>query len=527
MLDSSQFFTSATYLTGFLATAVLSLWLTRLVRNAAIERGWAARPRAARDVHIHPTPRLGGLAIFASFLTVITVTAFISIRQGAGAGAWLRPSLGLLGPALIVFAMGVYDDLRPIGPYRKFAVQALAATLLYLAGFGIHQLDLIRAGRILGAAAAWPLTVFWILLITNAFNLIDGLDGLAAGAALFSTLVFFVVSLFTPHPVLSFFTIVLAGAILGFLKFNFYPASIFLGDSGSMFIGFLLGALALAASQKASIMIAVAIPVVSFGLPILDVLLAVARRFLNGRPLFTADSDHIHHRLLKRGFSQRGAVLTLYVVMAGLALLSLVLLHEAKMLALVLFILGIGIWLGVQHLNYAEFLELQRVVQKTRESRQYLANNLAIRRAIDALPRCADLDSVCSILENCLHAVGFDGFEFEDCPIPCLEHARTAAAGSNGNGGASNGSGDRGAPAAIWELRLSLGNLDGRSLGYLCLLRAHLHQPVLVDFDLLSTELRSALSAVVSRALTLSNGREDDLRVPVPAAKTTAASSRN
>ena len=527
MLDSSQFFTSAAYLIGFLATAALSLCLTRLVRNAATERGWAARPRAARDVHIHPTPRLGGLAIFFSFFSIITAAALISIRHGLAASTWLKPAIGLLGPALIVFAMGVYDDLRPIGPYRKFAVQALAATLLYFAGFGIHQVDLVRAGRLLGAAAAWPLTVFWILLITNAFNLIDGLDGLAAGAALFSTLVFFVVSLFSPHPVLSFFTIVLAGAILGFLKFNFYPASIFLGDSGSMFVGFLLGALALAASQKASIMIAVAIPVVSFGLPILDVLLAVARRFLNGRPLFSADSDHIHHRLLKQGFSQRGAVLILYAVMAGLALLSLVLLHDAKMLALVLFILGIGIWLGVQHLDYAEFLELQRVVQKTRESRQYMANNLAIRRAIDGLPRCADLDAVCSILKNCLRAVGFDGFEFEDCPVPCLEHSRTSAAGSNGNGDASNGSGDRTASAVIWELRLSLENADGRNLGYIRLLRTHLRQPVLADFELLTTQLRSALSAAVSRALALSNEREENLQVSVPAAKSTAASSRN
>src|SRR6202035_1793684 len=160
----------------------------------------------------------------------------------------------------------------------------------------------------------------WVIGLTNAFNLIDGLDGLSAGSALFSTFVVFVVAISSGTSSMSLLTIALAGAILGFLRFNFNPATIFLGDCGSLFIGFMLSALALAGSQKAPTMVAVAIPVVSLGLPILDVAIAIVRRCLGGKPLFRGDSYHIHHKLLRRGLSQRVAVLILYAVTAGFGL---------------------------------------------------------------------------------------------------------------------------------------------------------------------------------------------------------------
>src|SRR5208337_4776836 len=217
---------------------------------------------------------------------------------------------------MLVFLLGLYDDLRGVSPAGKFLVQAFAATLLFFGGYGVHRLDLVSTGQALQTFIGLPLTIFWVLLITNAFNLIDGLDGLAAGSALFSTVVILILSLLAPNPVVSFLAISLAGVILGFLRFNFHPASIFLGDSGSLFIGFLISALAIVASQKAPIIVAVSIPLVSLGLPILDVVLAVARRFLGGKPIFRGDRDHIHHKLLKRGLSQREAVLLLYAVTA-------------------------------------------------------------------------------------------------------------------------------------------------------------------------------------------------------------------
>ncbi|MGD0966595.1 MAG: MraY family glycosyltransferase, partial [Candidatus Acidiferrales bacterium] len=376
---------SVGYLTCFVTAALLSLLLTRWVGRAATARGWVKVPKLDRHVHTRPVPVLGGVAIYASFMAVCIAAFTVPIWTRFPFGMPVIKTVGILGPALIIFLLGLYDDLHSIGPYRKFGVQAIAAVLLYLSGFGIHQLDLFSAGHILQTAVGLPLTVVWVLLITNAFNLIDGLDGLAAGSALFSTVVVLAVSLLIPNPMVTYLTIALAGAILGFLRFNFHPASIFLGDSGSLFIGFMLSALALAGSQKAPTMVAVAIPVVCFGLPIVDVTLSIVRRFLGGKPLFTGDSDHIHHKLLKRGLSQRAAVLVLYIASAGFALLSLFLIHDAGMIGLVLLIIGIGVWLGVQHLHYAEFAELQDLIRRTRKRKQVIANNLEIRRAAESL----------------------------------------------------------------------------------------------------------------------------------------------
>src|SRR5437660_12732172 len=217
--------------------------------------------------------------------------------------------------------------------------------MLFLGGLRILNIPVLCGDHQLPWFLGWPLTILWVLAITNAFNLIDGLDGLAAGSALFSTLVAFVVALLNGHSLVTVMTIALAGAILGFLRYNFNPATIFLGDSGSLFIGFMLSALALAGAQKTPTIVAVAIPVVSFGLPVLETLLSVVRRFLSGQPLFAADRGHIHHRLLELGFSQRQVVLILYVVSAVCGLLSLFLLYPSgPMVGIGLFVIDGGVW---------------------------------------------------------------------------------------------------------------------------------------------------------------------------------------
>src|SRR3981081_44167 len=243
--------------------------------------------------------------------------------------------------------------------------------MLFAGGLRIVNIPVLFGDHTLPWFVGLAFTIVWVLAITNAFNLVDGLDGLAAGSALFSTLVAFVVALLNGPSLVTVMTIALAGAILGFLRFNFNPATIFLGDSGSLFIGFLLSALALAGAQKAPTFVAVAIPVVSFGLPILETLLSIMRRLISGRPIFTADREHIHHKLLQMGFSQRQVVIVLYAVSALFAMLSLFLLWPTgSTMGLVLAVVGTGIWLGVQHLNYLEFGELRRVAQRTLDQRQ-------------------------------------------------------------------------------------------------------------------------------------------------------------
>src|SRR5262249_14709902 len=178
--------------------------------------------------------------------------------------------------------LGVYDDVHSVGPYWKFLVQAIAGAMLFAGGLRIFDLPVLFGTHQFSWYTGLPLTILWVMAITNAFNLIDGLDGLAAGSALFSTLVVFVVALVGN---LSLISLALAGAILGFLRYNFNPATIFLGDCGSLFIGFMLSALGLYGAQKAPTIIAVAIPVVSFGLPILETSLSVLRRLIGGRPV--------------------------------------------------------------------------------------------------------------------------------------------------------------------------------------------------------------------------------------------------
>src|SRR5215813_9724713 len=180
--------------------------------------------------------------------------------------------------------------------------------------------------------------------------------GLAAGASVFALISILVFSVAQGNPEISLIAVVLVGSVMGFLRYNFNPATIFLGDSGSLFLGFMAAALSLAGSQKGSTIIAIAIPLVSFGLPVIEVGLSLARRFLGGRPLFRGDRGHIHHMLLQRGLTQRQAVILLYAVCAVFSLFGLMLINPKRELAaLILFVLGVGVVFGVQRLRYVEF----------------------------------------------------------------------------------------------------------------------------------------------------------------------------
>jgi UDP-GlcNAc:undecaprenyl-phosphate/decaprenyl-phosphate GlcNAc-1-phosphate transferase len=488
------------YLALFLTSAGLCMALTHFVRGCANARGWVAEPESERHVHTGSLPRLGGVAIFLAFMLMAGVAVALPKSSGFALTIPERTVISIFVAAFVVFLLGLYDDLRTAGPYLKFGVQAIAATILYFGGVGVSQFDLLSAGRSLHTVVALPLTIFWVLLLTNAFNLIDGLDGLAAGSAFFSTIVVFVSSLLAPNATVALLAVVLAGAILGFLRFNFHPASIFLGDSGSMFIGFMLSALALAGSQKAPAMIAVAIPVLSFGLPILDVCLAVSRRFVGGKPLFSADRDHIHHKLLKRGLSQRGAVLVLYGVTAVFALLSLIVMHNAALIALVLMIIGLGVALGVQYLGYPEFSELQEFLRRTSVNKRLVANNVAVRHAIDELNCCEDFVRLLGILKNTLRTVGFDG-----CRL----------GSSLGTYYADEAGTDFGEllgdeiklfwnetlnTYSAWSLQVTLGGEANSRIGRLCLMRATVEPPLLVDINLISGNFSAALSRALVRA---------------------------
>jgi len=491
----------------FLSALFSSFVLTRYVRDFANARGWVAVPTQERHLHSSPLPRLGGVAIFLSFSCCMGLAAIWDLRHPQPHSPhFLRTMATIMVPAALIFLLGVYDDLRGVGPYVKFTVQGIAATMLYAGGLRIVNIPVLFGDRALPWYVGLLFTVVWVLAITNAFNLIDGLDGLAAGSALFSTMVVFVVALLNGPNLVELMTLVLAGAILGFLRFNFNPATIFLGDSGSLFIGFLLSALALSGAQKAPTIVAVAIPIVSFGLPILETVLSVIRRLISGRPIFTADREHIHHKLLQHGMTHRQVVILLYGVSAVFAMLSLFLLWPTgSSLGLVLSVLGIGIWIGVQHLGYLEFGELARVAHRTFDQPQIFVNNLAIRRATEELKVARDFEQIRRILVAGFGSNDFDSFELkldilpgEFIPFEIVDASRRNDSSFRWSkpGIPKNLDG-----AAVWTIALDLLSSGNRHCGTLKIHRFYSRRNLQLDVNLLTAEFPTVLADALDRTL--------------------------
>jgi len=501
----------------FAFSLIVSFVATRDVRDLANRRGWVSVPQDGRHVHQTPLPRLGGVAIFMAFSVSLMVWLGLSVLfprliQGLAPVTLLR----IYVPACLIFCLGIYDDLHGAGPYLKFSVQAVAAAMLFAGGMRVLDLPLIFGPHSLPWFLGLPLTVLWVVAVTNAFNLIDGLDGLAAGSALFSTLVFFVCSLVNHSWLGSLMSVTLAGAILGFLRFNFNPATIFLGDSGSLFIGFMLSALALEGQQKAPTFVAIAIPVVSCGLPILETLLSILRRLISGRPIFTADREHIHHKLLQMGFSHRQVVTVLYAVSAVFAMLSLFLLWPTgSTLGLVLAVVGTGVWLGVQHLNYLEFGELRRVAQRTIDQRQIFINNLSVRRAVEELKVARDYAQVRSILIAAFDSNDFDAFELNVKSLP----GDQAAPGENGHFHWSKFPHMAAiAGESSWKLTLDLETRSKQRRGSMVIYRIYSSRDLQLDVNLLTSEFPGILADAIERVLTMPEVLEPVAQIETPLA---------
>lgn len=506
---AGEFRLTLSFLGIFASSLLLSFFLTRIVRRFCISKGWVAVPFSMRGAHRAPVARLGGVAIFGA---VFLSTGIAVIGQASVPGLLpeipQRTWLWILLIGSVIFGLGVYEDFRPLRPTIKFALQTMAACLLYTEGIQIGHLPVLFGGHHLGLLIGLPLTILWVIGITNALDLLNELDGLAAGSALFSTLVVFTVSIYAHRPLVSLMSLALAGAVLGFLRFNFNPATILLGECGSLFIGFLLSAIALQGVQKAPTAIAVAIPLVSFGLPIVDTTISLFRRSMSGKPLFRPDWQQIHHKLLDRGLSHRQVVIVLYGVSAVFALLSLLLLAPGgRSIGIILAVLGIGIWLGVQQLGYLEFGEIRRVAQRTLEQRSIFVNNLSIRRATESLKSAHDYQQVCRILESAFSANDFDMFELQATMLPGDYHG-------------SQGSVDDGSFVPIvrfnwakatfvypddldstWLLNLDLVTTTHRKRGAMKIGRRYSKHPVLVDINFLTSGFPTALADALDRTI--------------------------
>lgn len=310
-----------TFLLTFLIALILTILLTPMVRSFAPEIGAVDKP-SARKVHHSNIPRTGGIAIYFGFLVAV-LFGLLFLGGLRGSTINLRPMLGILLGGSIVLLLGLMDDVYRLKPWFKFLVQLLGAGVAIYFGVEISFVSNPFNGLVPLGYVAIPLTLLWLVGMTNAINLIDGLDGLAAGVTAISAGTLFFVALRTHQLGAALLMLALAGTALGFLRFNFNPASVFLGDSGSYFLGFILAAASIIGVFKTTLVVALIVPILILGVPIFDTSFAVIRRLRNKKNPFAADNRHIHHLLLRAGLSQREAVFAIYIVCLILSAIAL------------------------------------------------------------------------------------------------------------------------------------------------------------------------------------------------------------
>lgn len=509
-----------TYFALFLIATCAALLITPLVRRLCERFKLLDVPVDGRRVHKYGIPRLGGVAIYASLMLALATLPLVSNLLTLALWSHTTDLFIALVPATLVLLLGVYDDLRGTNATVKFLCLGLIAALFYWMGGRIEVLAVPFFGAVhLPATVGFFVTVFWLVGIANAFNLIDGMDGLAPGAALFSSIVILVVSLAQENPLMIVVSLVLCGALAGFLRYNFNPASIFLGDSGALFVGFLLAALAVLGTQKATTAVAVLTPILAFGLPVVDTGVTMARRLIGRRPIFQGDGEHIHHMLLARGWSQRRVVLILYAVCAAFGLLAALFTKTSSpQTGFVLFVIAVAVIIAVGHLRYHEVDELRAGVKRTvGDRRMRVANNIRVRRASLSLSKASNLNEL-------FEAIGLM-LEFEEFAYAKLQLGQAGRAEVNERAFKAIEQRRAGDPiefrngrivwswqregvneeqvtgsSAFWCFRLPLATENGE-WGWMNLYRPIDDPPLLLDMNYLTALLRIELSEAAERAL--------------------------
>lgn len=418
-----------------IASVAFSLVLTRVMRDAFRWLGIVDRPEGKRKTHRSPIPRGGGLAIALAYIASILVVRFFL-------GSSLDPQLVLVWKislaTVVVLVVGLMDDLFGLRPWQKITGQMVGAGIACWSG--------IIVGGVSGSPVeVWwrvPLTMIWLLVCSNAFNLVDGMDGLAAGLGLVSTLAMFAGAQLHHSSQLAIATIPLAGALLGFLRYNFNPATTFLGDSGSLSIGFVLGCFSVVWIGQSSTFQGLAAPLIALSIPLLDVTLAICRRLLRGQHVFAADRRHIHHRLLDMGMTPTKAVLILYA--AGIAVSLIALLHQNTasngLLSGLILLLFCGTAVAaINYLGYSEFALAVKMVLRGDLGR-ILDSQLDLQALENAISRTTTPAACIEVVVASLEDLG--------CYVTRIRFAERVG-------------GSRSSPAGFgWTMRVPLGDGD-------------------------------------------------------------------
>lgn len=336
---------------AFVLASVLSFASTPLVKLLAEKVGAVDVPKDDRRMHKKPIPRMGGLAIFLGFLFAVILFVDISVQ--------LR---GMLIGAIVIVVLGIVDDIIPLPALLKFAVQIVAAYIVVAHGTVINTFtnpNIFSADPYIDLGVlSIPITIIWIVAITNAVNLIDGLDGLAVGVSSIASFSLLLIAIFLPEYNIAILMAALAGACIGFMPYNLNPAKIFMGDTGSTFLGFVLACVSIQGLFKFYALVSFAVPFLILGLPLFDTLFAIIRRLLKGQNPMKADRGHVHHRLIDMGFNQKQTVTILYVMSGLLGLAAVVLATTGELRALMLIfalvlalVLGVKIYMDSKHIN--------------------------------------------------------------------------------------------------------------------------------------------------------------------------------
>lgn len=335
--------------TSFILSIILTPWMIKLACRFKV-----LDYPAKRKIHTKPIPRLGGVGLYLAFF----VTLLFGCMVFSGFNDEFRREIyGLLIGSSVILIFGLWDDLHGLYPLIKIFVQVLAGIVLFSFGYRIELITNPLGGIFhLPLILSFLFTIAWIVMLTNAINLIDGMDGLAAGLTVIIGGILCLTGLFLHTDKSVLLLVPLVGASLGFLRYNFYPAKIFMGDSGSCFLGFVLAAASLVGyPHKIATAVALLIPITALWVPIYDTLLAIMRRIMGKTPVFVADKKHLHHRLLAMGLTQKQAVLLMYVICIYFCIIAfLFILIPAEYAFVLLILLSIGVFLGARTLGFIE-----------------------------------------------------------------------------------------------------------------------------------------------------------------------------
>ena len=324
-----------------LVAFLVAFGTTPIVKSFAQKVGAMDNPGEARRIHTHPIPRMGGMAIFLGFLISVVLFAEIS-----------KPVQGILIGCIIIVATGILDDIINLRWWIKLAAQIVAAVIAVAHGVmieGIMNPNVFAAeNTLLIGYLSIPVTLVWIVGVTNAVNLIDGLDGLACGVSAISSVTMLTVALMVAEPNIALLLAALAGGCLGFIPYNLNPAKIFMGDTGALLLGYVLATVSILGLFKFYAVMTVLVPVMALALPLFDTIFAIIRRVLKGQSPMTPDRGHLHHRLIDHGLSQKQAVAVLYSLSAMMGLTAVVICTTGQLrLTLLLIELAIAVAVGI------------------------------------------------------------------------------------------------------------------------------------------------------------------------------------